>query len=131
MKNTVLKSVIVGMGIGFPVTLLCMILIGGYQPVMKEFLVWMVASALYGVLSTVIFDSKKELALPLAMALHCVGCLIVTLAAAMILGYAENFVSLVAGVLPVFVIVYAVIYGVCIITMKINEKKINEALKQE
>ena len=59
MKKYVLNAII-GMGFGFPITLLGMALIGGYNAVVQEFLVWMVASALYGVLSTIMDEKKKN-----------------------------------------------------------------------
>ena len=57
MKKYVLNAII-GMGFGFPITLLCMALIGGCNAVMKELLIWMAASALYGVLSTIMGSEK-------------------------------------------------------------------------
>ena len=33
-------AVLTGIGIGIPVTLICMVSIGGYNPVVQEFLVW-------------------------------------------------------------------------------------------
>ena len=54
-------------------------------------------------------SGRKEMALPLAMVLHCAGCLIITVAAVFVCGYAESILSFLLGVLPVFVIVYAVI----------------------
>ena len=130
MKRSIGTSIIVGMGFGFPATLLCMLLIGGFNPMLKEFLVWMVASALYGLVSVLVFNSKKEMALPLAMVLHCAGCLIITVVAVFVCGYAESILSFLLSVLPVFVIVYAVITGVCFLMMKIEEKRINEKLNK-
>ena len=130
MKRSIGTSIIVGMGFGFPATLLCMALIGGFNPMLKEFAVWMVASALYGLVSVLVFNSKKEMAMPLAMVLHCAGCLIITVAAVFVCGYAESILSFLLGVLPVFVIVYAVITGVSLLMMKIEEKRINEKLNK-
>ena len=130
MKKSVLLSIIVGVGIGSPVTLVCMGLIGGFQPIMKELLVWIVASALYGVISVLIFNNKKDLALPLAMLLHCIGCLIITVAAVVICGYVESILSFALNVLPIFVVVYVVILGVCFVMMKAEEKRINEKLSK-
>lgn len=130
MKNkSVLTAIITGMGIGMPVAILCMILIGGYQAVMKEFIVWLVASALFGLMSKVFFDNEK-LTLPLATALHFAGCLTVTMVAGMICGYSQSFVSLFLGIAPVFVVVYVVIYGVSYISMKREAKKANEKLSK-
>lgn len=130
MKNY-LESAIVGMGIGFPITLLCMTLVGGFNAVVMEFLVWMIASALYGVLSGVLFYKKNELSLPAAMALHCLGCLTVTIAAAAICGYADSIRTLLLGVLPVFLVIYGLVYAFCIFLMKQDEKQINQALEKK
>ena len=128
-KPSVLNYALIGIGIGIPVTLICMILIGGFNSVVAEFLTWTVASALFGVIS-LIFE-KSELPLPAAMAIHCVGCFAIAIAACAVCGYADNFLSLVIGILPVFVVIYVVIYAVIVLTMKANEKKINKALEKE
>lgn len=130
MKRSIGMSVIVGMGFGFPATLLCMTLIGGFNPVVKEFLVWMVASALIGVLSCLIFNRKEELPLPLALVLHLAGTTLLVLGAVLICGYITSVLDFVTRVLPVFVIVYAVIIGVSLLMMKIEEKRINEKLNK-
>lgn len=127
----IIQSVLSGIGIGFPVTLLCMTAIGGWNGVILEFVVWMAASALFGLLSGVLFFSKHDLPLPAAMGLHCLGCFAVAVGAAAIIGYAENILDLIAAIAPVFVIVYAVIYAVCFAFMKYQEKQINAALNQE
>ena len=131
-KNSVslLEFALRGTGVGFPVTLLCMILIGGFNSVIGEFLTWMAASALFGVISGVVFG-KLNLNLPAATALHCVCCLLVASAAGAICGYADSFVELLLGILPVFVVVYVLIYGGCILKMKQEEKEINRTLSQE
>ena len=129
MKKYVLNAII-GMGFGFPITLLCMILIGGYNSVMKEFLVWMAASALYGVLSTIMNESKFDLPLPVSIGLHFFGCVAITMGAALLCGY----VSSIADVLPVLipaVIIYAVVCLICFLLMKQNEKQINKALEEK
>lgn len=130
MKNkikSIIYAMITGVGIGMPITIICMILIGGYQSVMKEFIVWLAASALYGLLSAVIFTSEK-LNLILSTIFHCLGCFAVTIFAGRICGYSTNIAELIIAILPVFVIVYGVIYAVTIINMKIQAKKANEAL---
>lgn len=120
-----------GIGTGIPVTLLCMTLIGGYNPIIREFLIWTVASALFGIYSGLISKRSERLNLPSAMALHCALCLVTATAAGALCGYSDSFVELLLGILPVFVVVYAVIYGLSIASMKRYEKRINEALNQE
>ena len=129
MKKYVL-SAIIGMGFGFPITLLCMALIGGYNAVVQEFLVWMVASALYGVLSTIMNETKFALPLPVSIGLHFFGCVVITMGAALLCGY----VSSIADVLPILipaVIIYAVVCLICFLLMKQNEKAVNKALEEK
>ena len=129
MKKYILNAII-GMGFGFPITLLCMILIGGYNVVMREFLVWMAASALYGVLSTVMDSKKLDMPLPVSIGLHALGCIIITMGAALLCGYIQS----VADVLPILIpaiLIYLVVCLVCFLLMKQTEKQINKALEEK
>lgn len=128
IKNIILAC-ISGIGIGMPVTVLCMAFIGGWNSVVKEILVWLVASALFGVLS-LIFNSAK-LPLPLSTAIHCIGCLAVTCTACTINGYSNNFFEMLLSILPVFVVVYVIIYGVSFINARKEAKKITETLNNK
>lgn len=130
-KFSLIDFTITGIGIGIPVTLVCMTLIGGFQSAVAEFLVWTVASALFGIISGLVFHTNHNLNLPVSMALHCLGCLIVATAAGAVCGYADSFPTLLAGILPVFVIVYVLVYALCIFLMKLEEKQINRALNEE
>ena len=129
MKKYILNAII-GMGFGFPITLLCMLLIGGYNVVMREFLVWMAASALYGVLSTVMDSKKFDMPLPVSIGLHALGCIVITLGAALLCGYIQS----VADVLPILIpaiLIYLVVCLVCFLLMKQTEKQINKALEEK
>ena len=129
MKKYVLNAII-GMGFGFPITLLCMILIGGYNAVMKEFLVWMAASALYGVLSIIMDDMKSDMPLPVSIGLHFLSCVAITMGAALLCGY----ISSIADVLPILIpaiAIYFVVYFICFLLMKQNEKAVNKALEEK
>ena len=130
MKTNYLQNAIIGMGFGFPVTLVCMALFGGFHPVLRELMIWMAASALYGILSGVIFTKNEEFPLPVAVGLHCLGCIVITLGAAALCGYVTG----IADILPVLIpalIIYALIYGICILMMKHNEKQINQVLQKK
>ena len=127
IKN-ILMACITGIGIGMPITILCRTLIGGWNETVKEILVWLLASALYGVLS-LIFSSGK-LNLILSTAIHCVGCLAVTCVACTINGYSDNFFDILLAVLPIFAVVYIVIYALSMISAKIEAKKITESLNK-
>ena len=129
MKKYVLDAII-GMGFGFPITLLCMALIGGYNAVVQEFLVWMVASALYGVLSAVMNSEKMDMPLPVSIGLHALGCIVITMGAALLNGYIKS----IADVLPILItaiIIYVVVCLICFLLMKQNEKQINKALGEQ
>lgn len=123
-------SMLVGIGIGIPVTLICMISLGGWNTVIREFLVWTVASALFGVLSVLFFENDRLNAF-LSTALHCVGCLGITLGACAINGYGEKFLDLLLAIVPVFVVVYAAIYAITFFSMRKSAKQANEAINKK
>lgn len=129
MKKYVL-SAIIGMGFGFPITLLCMALIGGYNAVVQEFLIWMVASALYGVLSTVMECKKFNVPLPVSIGLHALGCIVITMGAALLNGYIHSIVDVLPILIPALVI-YIVVCLICFLLMKQNEKQINKVLEEK
>lgn len=125
------QCTLTGIGIGIPVTLICMTALGGWNEAVLEFAVWAAASALFGLVSGLVFYCGSELSLPAAMVLHCIGCLAIAVGACWLCGYAESVGALLAGILPVFVIVYAAVYGFCFLMMKLNEKQINRELDKE
>jgi hypothetical protein len=129
MKKYVLNAII-GMGFGFPITLLCMALIGSYNAVVQEFLVWMVASALYGVLSTVMDSKKFDMPLPVSIGLHALGCIVITMGAALLCGYIHSIADVFPILIPALVI-YIVVCLICFLLMKQNEKQINKALEEK
>ena len=134
MKNKlfpIYSACISGIGIGIPITLCCMTIIGGFNGVIREFLVWTVASALFGVLSLLLFQLPNSLSLPVATALHCIGCMVTAAGAAAIVGYADSFLELLLGILPVFLIVYTVLYGSFYIIMKKEAQRINQELNSK
>jgi hypothetical protein len=128
MKKYVLSGII-GMGFGFPITLLCMTLIGGYNPVIREFLVWMGASALYGLLSMFMDSKKFDMPLPLSFGLHFFGCVAITLGAALLCGYVARFADVLPILIPMIVI-YVVVCFVYFLLMKKDEKQVNKALEE-
>lgn len=129
MKKYILAA-ITGMGIGFPITLLCMTLIGGYNPVVRELLIWMSASALYGLLSVAMDSKKFDMPLPLSIGLHFFGIVAITMGAALLCGYVSGMGSVLAILLPT-VVIYLVVCGLCYWLMKKDEKQINKALQEK
>lgn len=129
MKKYVLGA-ITGMGFGFPITLLCMGLIGGYNEVVREFLIWMAASALYGLLSVIMDSAKLDMPMPVSIGLHFLGITVITAGAALLSGY----VSGIADILPVLIptiVIYVAVCGICFWLMKKDEKEINQALQDK
>ena len=119
-----------GTGIGFPVTALCMLLIGGHNEVTREILVWMAASALFGIASGLFFQ-KLNLKLLTATVLHFVCCLGIASTAGWLCGYADSFLELVGSMIPVFALVYAAVYLSIFFAMKREAAQINKALEAE
>lgn len=129
MKKYIM-SAIIGMGFGFPITLLCMALIGGYNTVVQEFLIWMVASALYGLLSVAMDSKKFDLPLPVSLGLHFFGCIVITMGAALLCGYVTSWADVLPIVIP-SIAIYVVVCFICFLLMKKDEKQINKALQQK
>ena len=130
MKKRYVLNAITGMGFGFPVTLLCMAMFGGFNEVVREFLVWLVASALYGILSGVLFDKENDIPQIAVIGFHFVGCTVITMGAALLNGY----VTSIADVLPILIpaiVIYAVICGICFLLNKQTEKEINKTLQDK
>jgi len=126
--NSFIISILTGIGIGIPVTLICIISLGGFNDTIKEILVWTVASALFGVLSVLTFGNER-MNFILSTVLHCAGCFGITVATCAINGYGDK--SSFGVLLLIFVIVYGTLYGVNLILMKINAKKANDALRSK
>lgn len=125
-----LRGVLVSVGIGAIVSTICM-LAANPDPVVQETLkntgAWLIASALYGLLSR-IYD-KESLSLPLAMAIHMGGCLVITLATCWLLGYGELGGNFFLAIVPVFVVIYIVIFSVIFWAEHKDARKMNEKLK--
>lgn len=130
MKKSFVKNAITGMGFGFPVTLLCMAMFGGFNEIIRELLVWMAASALYGILSGILFDKENDLPQLALLGIHFVGCTVITLGAVLLNGYITSAADIFPILIPA-VIIYAVICGICVLLNKQTEKRINRALEDK
>lgn len=112
MLQKIIRYAATGLAIGSIVSCACLCLMslaytGAVHPVLVEVMAWLGASLVYG-LASMLFEWER-LSLPLATALHMVICLAITLLVAYGLGYGAG-VSLLMGVTPVFLVIYAVIY---------------------
>jgi hypothetical protein len=117
-----------GTGIGFPITALCMLLIGGWNGATREITVWMAASALFGITSCLFFQ-KLNLKLLTATVLHFISSLVIASASGWLCGYADSFLGLLGAMLPVFVVVYIAVYLSIYFSMKREAEKINKSLE--
>lgn len=124
----IMFACLLGVGIGVPITLICIISMGGFNDSIREILVWTAASALFGVLSVFTFGNDRVNFI-VATLLHCAGCFGITVGACAINGYADK--GSFGYLLLIFVVVYGVLYGGSLISMKINAKKANEALEKK
>lgn len=129
-KRSLLEAAVYGIGIGVPITLLCMTLIGGFNSIVKEFLVWTIASAIFGILSVLIFSDEREWSVPKAMILHCISCLFVAVVAGAICGYTNDPLNLCLSIVPVFFVAYILAYLISYLLRKAEEKRINQSLKK-
>ena len=129
-NNSWISYALTGTGIGFPITALCMLLIGGYNQATRELLIWMAASALFGLASGLFFQ-KDNLKLLTATALHFLCCLVIASTAGWLCGYADSFLALLGSILPVFVLVYLVVYLSVFFSMRREAERINKALDAE
>ena len=130
-SSVIIQAALTGMGIGFIATTVSVIAISGMDGVGRELLVWLAASAIFGVISALVFYTPNNLTLPAAIAIHFAGCITVAVTAVTLCGYFTSVREVITGFLPVFLVIYAVIYLVCLLMMKHNEKLINQALNKE
>lgn len=135
MKKKVMEHAIVGLGIGFVITTICLWIFRLNEAtgaeVMREFTVWLVASALYGLIS-LIYDSNMPL--PLSCVIHFVSCAVVTFAASClsgIMGYFAAWYEWFIYVLPVFVLIYCIIGAGVVIVERCQTKKMNEKISKK
>jgi hypothetical protein len=129
-NSSLISHALAGTGIGFPITALCMLLIGGWNGATREILVWMAASALFG-LTSGLFFRKEDLNLLTATALHFVCCLGIASGAGWLCGYADSFLELLTAMLPLFLVIYIAVYLAVFFAMKREAARINKALEAE
>ena len=97
----------------------------------REFLTWSVASALYGVISYLLFRKEESMGIPAILGLHCLCCAAITVGAVMVCGYVQSLGRILVAILPVFAVVYLMIFGFFYGYIKWEEKKVNRALEQK
>lgn len=126
--EAVLSCVTTGISVGVPVAVFCMVVMGTFNDTLQQVIVWIIASALIGLLSAVFFAEKINLIV--STIVHCVGCFVVAVAASILCGYSDNLGEVVLMILPIFLIIYVVLYAVVMIYLKIQAKRIDKVLNK-
>ncbi len=131
MLKNIIKHISTGLAIGFIATTVCMWLFGAYEAegmqVMRCYTVWLLASALYGIIS---FIYDANLPLWASIPIHFALCLCVTFGAS----YGAGLMKFMSPsqwfifVLPVFIIIYAIIGITSLIYERHQEKVINQKI---
>lgn len=93
-----------------------------------EITVWMGASVIYGVASGLF--AWERLSLLGATALHFLLSYAVTVTACLVLGYGKTLWACALSCLPLFLILYVLIYLGIAIAVRVQMKKINEKLQK-
>lgn len=104
MFKKVLNHIGVGLAVGSVVSCACLALMAGVDGTLAQVLAWLGASALYGLIS-LIYDAEA-IPLPLAIGLHVLLCLAVTLGTGLLLGYHTLFGSQFWLMIPMFAVIY-------------------------
>lgn len=131
MKTKIMEHIIVGLGIGFIVTTICLWIFKLNEApgaeVMRQFTTWLFASAFYGLIS-MIYDS--DMPFPLSLAIHFISCAAVTFIASWISGILNymQWYEWFLYVLPVFVVLYLIIGAGVTLTTQCQVKKINKKI---
>lgn len=134
MAKKIFKHIIVGLAIGFVCTTACLWIFRAYEAggifVMRQFTMWLLASAMYGVIS-LIYDTSVPF--PLSLILHFTGCLAITFAGGVLSGFMEvlTWKEWFISVIPGFVIIYLIIGIAITLVSKYNAKKINKKIGKE
>lgn len=122
----ILEFALVGVGIGSIITTICMSIMAGPLCRTKDFAVWIIVSAIIGIVTKLMYSDK--ISLVLSTAIHFCVSFVSVISASYICGYGKTLAELIKNILPVFLIIYVVVYIIIFIVSKLNEKAANNAL---
>ena len=111
-------------GVGTICTTVITCIFGGYNETVFCYIIWSVASMLYGSVSCLIFG-KGRMNLAMKILLDFLFCMTVTYAAAFLCGF-----HLGIGILVTFVIIYTIIFCVIYLSSKRQAEEINKVIKK-
>lgn len=136
-----LKKLLECTGIGLAIGFLCTTALlwiynagsdGTAQDMLVQFTVWLGASFLYGLVSS-IYCSERISFLAQTI-LHFILCALITATASLSLGYfslSQSGLPSLFGILGTFILVYAIIYLALFFVSRQNAKKINQKLQKK
>ncbi len=120
---------IIGTGIGSVVTTVCTAVLGeGKHIELKDIAIWLAASFLIGVFTSILYSDKLNLFV--LSLIHVFLCFVTVSFASYFCNYASGISAIVKSILPIFVIVYFIVYALVFTASKINEKEVNTALNK-
>lgn len=127
--NLFIHYLFFGMGIGSVCATGCLFLMYGANEILVQVAGWLVASALYGLISLPF--SENFFHSPLHTLLHCLLCYVVTVVTAFLLGYSHSLLALIQGTLPVFLIIYVAVCVIIYLYDRQSAKTMNEKLQKK
>lgn len=126
-QNKIISYILTGLGIGSVCSLLSLWAYNGMDETLFQFAVWLVASALFGLVSLVY--EVERFSLLVASSVHLLGCAAIALTTSWLLGYSDNPLGLIKGILPGFLIIYGILYGICYLSSRSSARKLSEKLQ--
>ncbi len=128
--NLIFTYVFVGIGIGAAIVTPITVLQAGMSPALKAIVVWLVASAVIGLVSLIFeVESLSQLS---AIVIHAVCTLCTALVAGTLLDYGDgSFPLLLTRMLPVIIILYAAIHLVFFLIRRDTVHSINDKLSNK
>ena len=127
MFNLIQSYLCRSLAIGSIISVLCLWVMQGTNETLIQVMAWLIASAGYGFVS-LIYEIDR-LGLLNASIIHCLLCALITLVTAFLLGYSTDIIILVKSVLPIFFVIYTIIYTAIFFCSSCYVKKINKKLK--
>lgn len=127
--ETVFVYIMVAVGFGSIAIAFSLYVNIGMNEILKEIIVWLVASAIIGLVSTV-YESERFTDITATM-VHAPFTCIVALVCGWILDYGDgSFSLLVLRMLPTIVVLYAMIHLILFLIRRTALRKVNERLKK-
>lgn len=117
-----------GAGIGSLITTLTLLFMGAGSASVKELGVWLVASFLIGIYTTIMYEDRLKLLT--ATAIHFVLTFVTVVLSGVICDYGNGLLAIFKNMFPTFLIIYVVVYLAIFLSSKANEKEINESLRK-